>query len=99
MPVYNPGSIFRRTSSLSSARRHPVRGHLRPHKGQDYSAPVGTSVPVAFDGIVIENRQMSGFGNVIVVEHKIDGKIVHTLYGHLQSNPEIMKVHIINWWI
>lgn len=89
MAIYNPGSKFRPTSSISNARRHPKTGKIQQHKGQDWTAPKGTVIPVAFDGKVIFNGKMTGFGNVVVVEHNINGKVVQTLYAHMQSKPDL----------
>ncbi len=89
MPIYNPGSNYRINRGVSGSAVHPTLNINRPHKGQDYGAAAGTLIPVAFDGKVIFNGQMNGFGNVIVVEHNIDGKVVQTLYAHMQAKPDL----------
>jgi murein DD-endopeptidase MepM/ murein hydrolase activator NlpD len=51
------------------------------HYGLDLAAPGGTPFHAAGDGVVIEAGPMSGYGNVIMIEHP-DGTI--TVYGHEQ---------------
>ena len=49
------------------------------HYGVDMAAPAGTPFYAAGDGIVLEAGPMSGYGNVIMIEHP-DGTV--TVYGH-----------------
>ena len=49
------------------------------HRGLDLAAPGGTAVHAAGDGVVLEPSGMSGYGNVVVLEHA-DGQV--TLYAH-----------------
>jgi murein DD-endopeptidase MepM/ murein hydrolase activator NlpD len=78
----SPIEISRVTSGFSEARLHPVLQTVRAHKGVDYAAPIGTKVLAAADGTVEFVGQQSGYGNVIIVEHR-DG--ISTLYGHLSA--------------
>jgi murein DD-endopeptidase MepM/ murein hydrolase activator NlpD len=78
----SPIEISRVTSGFSEARLHPILQSVRAHKGVDYAAPIGTKVLAAGDGIVEFVGQQSGYGNVVIIEHR-DG--VSTLYGHLSA--------------
>jgi len=49
------------------------------HYGLDMAAPAGTPFYAAGDGVVIEAGPMSGYGNVIMIQHA-DGTV--TVYGH-----------------
>ncbi|MFK7091129.1 M23 family metallopeptidase [Chromobacterium violaceum] len=91
MSTYNPGKKFRSSSPWSEHRKHPTKGVIRPHRGQDWAAPAGTDIPAAADGTVIQKGWLNGYGNTIVIEHEIDGKIVHTLYGHMKE-PSPLKI-------
>jgi murein DD-endopeptidase MepM/ murein hydrolase activator NlpD len=51
------------------------------HYGLDMAAPAATPFYAAGDGVVIEAGPMSGYGNVIMIEHA-DGTI--SVYGHEQ---------------
>ncbi len=60
---------------------HPILKVQRMHTGIDIPAPSGTPVVSAEGGTVIVARSMSGYGNVIMVNH---GNCV-TVYAHLSS--------------
>jgi murein DD-endopeptidase MepM/ murein hydrolase activator NlpD len=49
------------------------------HGGLDMAAPYGTPIFAAGDGVVVAPVGMSGYGNVVVIEHA-DGTI--TMYAH-----------------
>lgn len=83
MELYNPGPLFRFTSHWNLKRIHPVSRESRPHRGEDWAAPAGTPIPAAGNGKVVYNGNMSGYGNVIVLEHANGAEIVHTLYAHM----------------
>ena len=85
MKLYNPGSPFHYTSSWNPTRTHPVTGVVRAHRGEDWSAPSGTSIPAAGAGKVVYKGDMSGYGNVVVLEHANGTEIVHTLYAHMST--------------
>ncbi|CAM3501356.1 Murein DD-endopeptidase MepM [Vibrio aerogenes CECT 7868] len=61
---------FRRVSSNFNPRRlHPVTGRVRPHRGTDYVAPVGTPIWAAGDGIVIKSSYNKFNGNYVFIKH------------------------------
>jgi murein DD-endopeptidase MepM/ murein hydrolase activator NlpD len=63
------------------SRRNPFRKRSSEfHTGQDIAAPWGTPVAATADGTVEFAGRMSGYGQVVVVDH---GDGVHTRYGHL----------------
>lgn len=73
---------YRRISSyFSYSRKHPILKIRRPHYGVDYSAPAGTPVSAAADGIIIDKGYDRGIGNFVKIRHK-NARFV-TLYGHL----------------
>ncbi|WP_397517530.1 M23 family metallopeptidase [Rhodococcus sp. 3A] len=43
------------------------------------------------DGRVIAAGPASGFGNWIIVDHQIDGKVVSTVYGHMFDDGVLVK--------
>lgn len=75
-----PVEFSRISSRFSAARRHPILGRMRAHRGVDYAAPSGTPVRAAGSGRVAFRGQQNGYGNVIVLEH---GSRHSTLYAHL----------------
>jgi murein DD-endopeptidase MepM/ murein hydrolase activator NlpD len=58
----------RMTSSFGK-RRHPILGYARAHKGVDFGAGTGTPVVSAGDGVVVEARRWSGYGNWLRIRH------------------------------
>lgn len=65
------------------SRSNPFGGQSSEfHAGQDIAAPAGTSVAVTAGGTVEFAGRMSGYGQVVVVDH---GDGIHTRYGHLSS--------------
>jgi murein DD-endopeptidase MepM/ murein hydrolase activator NlpD len=72
---------FRRISSnFQLARKHPVLGLMRAHKGTDYAASTGTPVYAAGDGKITARGRNGGYGNMVVIKH---GNNIETRYAHL----------------
>ncbi|WP_064606738.1 peptidoglycan DD-metalloendopeptidase family protein [Photobacterium sp. J15] len=61
---------FRYVSSNFNPRRlHPVTGRVRPHRGTDYVAPVGTPIWAAGDGVVMKSSYNKFNGNYVFIRH------------------------------
>ncbi|MFP7479066.1 murein hydrolase activator EnvC family protein [Terribacillus saccharophilus] len=75
-----------RLSSGFGVRNDPFgSGSTGNHYGQDIANATGTPVHAAADGYVSRSGTMSGYGNVIIVTHSINGRTYETLYGHLDK--------------
>jgi len=71
------------SSPFLLARRHPVkRGRVQPHRGVDFTAPAGTPVFPAKDGVIVAMGRTKAKGKYILIEHN-DGK--KTTYDHLKK--------------
>ena len=61
-------------------RTDPFSGEGVIHNGVDLSAPQGTPVHCAADGIVVHADWSGGYGRLVIVDH---GNGLQTYYGHL----------------
>ncbi|MBR2482555.1 MAG: peptidoglycan DD-metalloendopeptidase family protein [Alphaproteobacteria bacterium] len=77
------------TSKFSNKRKHPVLGYTRAHKGVDFRASTGTSIPAAGAGRVVARGYNRGHGNYIKLRH--NGSY-ETLYAHLSKFVKNVKV-------
>lgn len=78
-------SIWPVTGRLMSgfgARSDPFSGEGARHSGLDISAPMGTPVKVAADGVVISAGWNGDYGRCVIVDH---GNGYQTWYGHLSK--------------
>jgi murein DD-endopeptidase len=60
---------YRVTSGYNKGRRHPVTGRIAPHRGTDFSMPVGTPIVAPANGTVIEVDSHPLAGKFVVIEH------------------------------
>jgi murein DD-endopeptidase MepM/ murein hydrolase activator NlpD len=85
----NPLPVTRITSRFNPNRLHPIFKTVRPHRGVDYGAPVGTPVQATGDGRVVFAGQQGGYGNVVILDH---GRGNRTLYAHLSRFAAQLRV-------
>lgn len=70
-------------SSGYGMRIHPVRGYSTMHRGLDYSAPSGTPILAAGDGVVeLVKNQARGYGKHVQIKHN---GTYSTLYAHMSK--------------
>ncbi|HEY5387800.1 MAG TPA: peptidoglycan DD-metalloendopeptidase family protein [Thermoleophilia bacterium] len=63
-------------------RIHPILGYRKLHTGIDFGVGYGTPIHASDSGTVIYATWMSGYGNVIIIDH---GRGISTLYAHQSS--------------
>ncbi len=79
-----PSGTWVRTSGFGM-RVHPVTGVRKLHTGVDFAATAGTPIFAAADGRVAFAGPSTGYGNLILIEHTVDGQRVATGYAHMTS--------------
>ncbi|WP_114570118.1 murein hydrolase activator EnvC family protein [Exiguobacterium flavidum] len=72
-------------SSPFGPRNNPLSGKSEIHTGIDLVNAEGTPVVAAAAGVVLRAGSATGYGNVVMVTHLIDGAIWTTVYGHLSG--------------
>jgi murein DD-endopeptidase MepM/ murein hydrolase activator NlpD len=88
-----------RLSSGYGARRHPVLGYVRMHKGLDIAAPYGAPIYAATDGVVTFAGRNRGYGNFVKIAH---AGAYATGYGHMsriavRSGTRVRKGQVIGY--
>jgi murein DD-endopeptidase MepM/ murein hydrolase activator NlpD len=88
LPIIQPinNKDLTRIGSYYGMRLHPILGICRMHDGIDLTAPTGTPVYATGAGKVVRvdhNRSRRGYGNLVVIDHGIDG--LSSRYAHLNS--------------
>lgn len=71
---------FRVSSNFNPRRLNPVTGRVAPHRGVDFSMPIGTPVLAVGDGEVVIAKRTPETGNYIAIRH---GRQYTTRYMHL----------------
>ena len=87
IPGGGNGTLRYPTYSRVVSAGYPTYSDGTYHGGVDFPVPVNTDVCAAADGKVIFSGTAppdnnGGYGNYVVLEHKIDGRTIITLYGH-----------------
>jgi len=78
-----PVQFSRISSRYNLKRRIAYYGYaLRPHKGTDFAAAVGTPIMATASGVVTESRYSGGNGNYVKIRHNAT---YETQYLHMQK--------------
>jgi peptidoglycan hydrolase-like protein with peptidoglycan-binding domain len=89
------GKDFKATS-LMGMRIHPVTKQKKHHNGTDIWSPHEPCwIEAPYDATVLEAKKSTspggGFGNYVILLHKINGKFYTTLYAHMQDGSIKVK--------
>lgn len=76
-----------RITSHFGMRYHPIHKEMRMHKGLDIAQSGKHEVVAAAAGTVIRivHNRTEGFGNFVILRHRLNGIAFETLYAHLDS--------------
>ncbi len=84
-----PVKFTRISSRFTSARKHPVLGYTRAHKGVDYASPSGTPIHAAGNGTITVHGWVHGFGRYVRIKHN---GTYSTGYAHMSRFAKGLKV-------
>jgi len=79
-PIHNED--LTRIASGFGMRLHPVYKIMKMHAGIDFTADTGTEIFAAGDGVVEKTERMSGYGQIVIVNHGFGYK---TRYAHCSA--------------
>jgi len=79
----SPVKYSRISSGFKSARKHPILGYTRAHKGVDYAARTGTPIHALGDGRVTFAGWNRGYGRLVKIQHV--NRDHSTRYGHMSK--------------
>lgn len=75
-----------RVTSPFGFRIHPISHSKKMHWGVDYgNTPSDNTIIASADGVVDRASAFEGYGNTIIITHKIGDVTYQTLYAHLAS--------------
>ena len=76
-------TLYRRSDLFNGAEPRTM------HLGMDIWGPTGTKVYAPLGGVVHSyafNKNSGDYGATIILQHQLETKVFHTLYGHLSLN-------------
>lgn len=96
-----PVKFSRISSRYNLNRRIKYYGYkVRPHKGTDFAAPIGTPILATADGVVTKSEYRGGNGNYVKIRHN---GTYETQYLHMKSRKvkvgEYVKQGDVIGWI
>lgn len=86
--LQNPLKLIRISSHYGN-RIHPTLGYSKMHTGVDFSAPTGTPIYAAGEGIIIDLGYRGAYGKFIKIKHNRD---LSTAYAHASHFNKSLKV-------
>ncbi|KEY91062.1 metalloprotease [Candidatus Photodesmus blepharus] len=85
------------TSNFNPHRLHPITGKVEPHRGTDYSAPIGTPIWAAGDGVVQKSSYNNLNGHYVFIRHNYDyiTKYLHMERRMVKTGQRVKQGQII----
>lgn len=95
-----PVKFSRISSRYNLKRRIKYYGYkLRPHKGTDYAANVGTPIMATADGVVSKSEYRGGNGNYVKINHNstYDTQYLHMKKRNVKVGQYVRQGDVIGW--
>lgn len=91
-PVQWPFEVGVPVSSEFGYRTPPCDGCSAYHRGVDLTPGIGTPIRAMADGVVTLVNTDGTYGEHIIIEHRIDGQTVESLYAHMLAGSTALKL-------
>ena len=95
-----PVKFSRISSRYNLSRRIKYYGYkLRPHKGTDFAAPIGTPILATADGVVTKSERRGGNGNYVKIRHNgtYDTQYLHMKSRNVRVGEFVRQGDVIGW--
>lgn len=95
-----PIQFGRLSSKYNLRRRIKYYGYqVRPHKGTDYAAPVGTPILATADGVVTESTRKGGNGKYVKIRHNetYSTQYLHMKAQNVKQGQYVRQGDVIGW--
>lgn len=94
-----PLDFTRVTSPFNMKRFHPILKTIRPHRGIDYGAPVGTPIYASGDGKVTDSAMRGANGNYVSIQHSSNytTKYLHLSKRMVKAGQRVKQGQVIGY--
>ncbi|APY11182.1 peptidase M23 [Seonamhaeicola sp. S2-3] len=95
-----PVKFSRISSRYNLRRRIAVYGYkLRPHKGTDFAAPIGTPIMATANGTVTKSEYRGGNGNYVKIRHNAtyETQYLHMKKRNVKVGDFVKQGDVIGW--
>jgi len=95
-----PVKFSRISSRYNLKRRIRYYGYrLRPHKGTDYAAPIGTEILATANGVVTESTRRGGNGKYVKIRHNgtYSTQYLHMKKQKVRKGDFVKQGEVIGW--
>ncbi|MBX2827110.1 MAG: peptidoglycan DD-metalloendopeptidase family protein [Flavobacteriaceae bacterium] len=95
-----PVKFSRISSRYNLKRRIAYYGYkVRPHKGTDFAAPIGTEILATADGVVTESTRRGGNGKFVKIKHNstYETQYLHMKAQKVKAGEFVRQGDVIGW--
>tara|TARA_R110002020_G_scaffold63170_2_gene168701 strand:+ start:60617 stop:61891 length:1275 start_codon:yes stop_codon:yes gene_type:complete len=95
-----PVQFSRISSRYNLNRRIAYYGYkVRPHKGTDYAAPIGTPILATANGTVVESTRRGGNGKYVKIKHNstYSTQYLHMKNQNVKRGQHVRQGDVIGW--